>query len=112
MAVALDETLESHNCVVHYLRMACCLHNFLLDMGDDWDLDPLERRELIAHIDAAYHRFAQSEWRQFAENNGGVGNRAYAHQLHLGEHKREYLIDEVLQWPRQIWRRPGFWWHE
>src|SRR5208282_1478393 len=112
MAVTLDETPESHERAIRYLRVACCLHNFLLDMGDDWELNEIEQREARAHMDVAYINFAQSGWRHFAQNNGGVANRAYAHQLQLGERKREYLIDQVLEWPGEARRRPGFWWYE
>jgi DDE superfamily endonuclease len=112
MAVVLTDEAASHERAVRYLRVLSCLHNFLLDMQDDWEPTPHERQELNEQMDHAFATVEASDWRGYAEENGGVENPNLDHQSRLGELKREYLMQQVREWPGRCRRRPGVWWYD
>lgn len=108
MAVVLDETGASHDRAVRFITVLCCLHNFLLNQGDEWEPEKDEQRYLVQQMDAAYRNYQTSTWRQLT-NNREVNNRALRHQNDLGKYKRIYLMEHILQWPGQCTRTPGVW---
>jgi len=105
---------DSHERAMKIIRAAACLHNFLLDLGDKFELEPHEREKLIRDMNAAFLRQEESEWREQREREGIQGMRPEGEEAARrdGELKRELLIQQLQTWDGRGGRRRQWWLEE
>ena len=77
---------------VEFIFVACILHNFLLTMTDEW-IPTAQEITLIGHQEQeAYESVLSSEWHEV------IADMQQAKQKKLGELKREWLVETVIEW--------------
>jgi hypothetical protein len=100
-------TQADHARVLNRLRAMCCLHNFLLDRNDIWELTDNEWEILEQEMNVAYEDLVGSSWYQFIQPPGRASTLNSHRIKQAGKHKRESLKDEPLNWGGRPTRKPG-----
>jgi hypothetical protein len=103
--------VEQNIRAVKLMRAACCLHNFLLDRDDPWELDAEERAILHREPNKAYRRFDDSEWARLHNEDDGIrmANEELRYQRNAGETKRQFLCDQLMAFMGMGGRQPRWW---
>jgi DDE superfamily endonuclease len=106
-------TRQQNARAVKLMRAACCLHNFLLDRNDPWELDAEERATLHREMDHAYRRFDDSEWGRMHDDDEGIRMaNEEGYQRNAGESKRRFLCDQLMAFSGVGGREPRWWLQE
>lgn len=87
---------EGNKEAVKIIFTICILHNFLLSLQDNWDLDAEQMADSDREMMRAYHSIQRSQW--CAELERTRGNTSTANQMRLGALKREWLTEYIITW--------------